>query len=76
MVFRTNLYPLALARCSILADLWECIGDVIPCGKTVLVHALVAAVRTMPKPTVLPILDGVDEEFANLISRRLRIPIL
>lgn len=40
-----------------------------------LVHALVAAVRTRPEPAVLSVLDGVDEVFAYLIRCRFRVAV-
>ena len=37
-------------------------------GKGVLVHALVAAIRAGPEPTVLAVFDGGDEVFADLFG--------
>jgi len=37
-------------------------GD-IPGGKTVFVHAFIAAVGTGPEPAVFPVFDGVDKVF-------------
>ena len=33
-----------------------------------LVHAFVASVRTRPEPAVFPVLDGLDEEFADFVG--------
>ena len=33
-----------------------------------LVHAFVASVWTGPEPTVFPVFDGVDKEFADFVS--------
>lgn len=41
-----------------------------------LVHALVASVWTCPEPTVLLVLDGLDEELAHLVCRGLRVAVL
>ena len=40
----------------------------VPWGKTVFVHAFVAAVRTGPEPAVFTVFDGVDEEFADFVG--------
>ena len=40
-----------------------------------LVHALVAAVRTRPEPAVLAVLDGFDEELAYFVRRRFRVAV-
>jgi len=42
----------------------------------VLVHALVAAVGTGPEPTILAVLDSLDEELAHLVGRRLWVSVL
>jgi hypothetical protein len=42
----------------------------------VLVHALVAAIGTSPEPTILAILDSLDEELAHLVGSRLGISML
>jgi len=41
-----------------------------------LIHALISSVRTSPEPSILLILDRLDEVFAYFIRRRLRIPML
>lgn len=41
-----------------------------------LVHALVAAIRTSPEPTVLAILNSLDKVLAHLIGRRLGVAVL
>lgn len=41
-----------------------------------LVHALVAAIRTGPEPAVLLVLDGLDEVLADLLGRRARVSML
>lgn len=38
-----------------------------------LIHALVASIRTCPKPTILPILHSFDKVLAYFICRRPRI---
>lgn len=40
-----------------------------------LVHALVAAVRTHPKPAVLAILNGLDKELADFVGCRLWVSV-
>lgn len=40
------------------------------------IHAPIAAVRTSPEPAVLADLDGLDEEFADFVCRRLRVAVL
>ena len=41
-----------------------------------LVHALVAAIGTSPEPTILAILDSLDEELAHLVGCRLGVTML
>lgn len=41
-----------------------------------LVHALIAAIRTRPKPTVFAVLDRLDEVLAHLVRRRFRVAVL
>lgn len=41
-----------------------------------LVHALVTAIRTSPEPTILSILDSLDEELAHLVGCRLGVTVL
>lgn len=41
-----------------------------------LVHALVAAIGTSPEPTILAILDSLDEELAHLVGCRLGVTVL
>lgn len=40
------------------------------------VHALVTSIRTNPEPTVLLVLDCLDEVFADLVSRRPGVTML
>lgn len=41
-----------------------------------LVHALVTSIRTSPEPTVLLVLDSLDEVLADLIRSRARVTVL
>lgn len=41
-----------------------------------LVHALVASIRTCPEPTVLLVLDRLDEELAHLVGCCLGVAVL
>lgn len=41
-----------------------------------LVHALVASIRTCPEPSVLLVLDGLDEELAHLVRCGLGVAVL
>ncbi len=41
-----------------------------------LVHALVAAIRTRPEPTVFAVLDRLNEVLAHFVRRRFRIAVL
>lgn len=41
-----------------------------------LIHALVASIRTSPEPTVLSVLDGIDEELADFVRGGLGIAML
>ena len=40
-----------------------------------LVHALIASVRTGPEPAVFPVLDCFDEVFADFVSRGFGIAV-
>lgn len=40
------------------------------------VHALVTSIRTGPEPTVLALLDSLDEELANLVGGGLGVAVL
>lgn len=40
------------------------------------IHALIAPVRTRPKPAILADLHGLDEVLAHLVRRRLWVPVL
>lgn len=39
------------------------------------IHAFITSIRTRPKPTVLPFLDGLNEIFANFVGRRFRVSV-
>ena len=41
-----------------------------------LVHALIAAVRTRPEPAVLTVLDGFDEELADFVGGGFGVAVL
>lgn len=41
-----------------------------------LVHTLIASIRTCPKPTIFAVLHGFDKEFANLVSCSFWISVL
>ena len=48
----------------------------IPWWKTVLIHALIAAIRTSPEPTVFAIFDCLDEVLAHFVGRGFGISVL
>jgi hypothetical protein len=48
----------------------------VPWWQRVLVHALIASVRTCPEPSVFLVLDGCNEELANLVRCCLWIAVL
>jgi len=50
-------------------------GD-IPGGKTVFVHAFIAAVGTGPEPAVFPVFDGVDKVFADFVGGGFWVAVL